>query len=130
MRLTSLFVLFTQGDDVDWPGLLSTEASLILHQHSIQGDITPLQEALCYWLAFSQKYREKRYDATCLWNILKTLEEKWNDGRLAGEEVSREYLLLSMLITYSSCLSRTLPWAISLASLSALGVIGTQAKAP
>ena len=86
--MTTCKPFFLQGKDCDWPGLLPTEANLILHQHSIQGDITPLQEALCYWLAFSQKYRERMFDATCLWNILKTLEEKWNAGRLSGEEVS------------------------------------------
>lgn len=77
----------SQGKNSDWPGLLSPDANLILHQHSVQGDITPLQEALCYWLAFSRKYREQRFDSTCLWNILKTLDEKWAEGQLSGEEV-------------------------------------------
>ena len=65
----------------------------------MQGDITPAQEAFCYWITFSKKYRECNFDATSLVNILKTLEQKWLDGYLSGEEVSYIKYIFSALTT-------------------------------
>ncbi|XP_067937047.1 BAI1-associated protein 3-like [Watersipora subatra] len=78
-----------EGEPEDWLGILSKEADVILHQHSVQGDITPAQEAFCYWITFSAKYRECNFDASCLLNIVKSLEEKWCNGCLSGEEEAR-----------------------------------------
>ncbi|KAF6032338.1 hypothetical protein EB796_009359 [Bugula neritina] len=80
--------LFT-GNKEDWRGSLSVEADTILHQHAIQGDITPVQKAFCYWIAYSQKFRDSSFDSTCLLNILKNLNEHWNGGVLSGEEEAR-----------------------------------------
>jgi len=82
-----LYLNVAQGNKEDWRGSLSVEADTILHQHAIQGDITPVQKAFCYWIAYSQKFRDSSFDSTCLLNILKNLNEHWNGGVLSGEEV-------------------------------------------
>ncbi|KAL5018735.1 hypothetical protein ScPMuIL_004457 [Solemya velum] len=86
-----------------WAGDLPKPAQTILHQHSIQGDITPVQQAMCRWIAYSSKHLEHPFDYQLLLTLLKDLDELWKPESLSREE--EESLADSFKYFMDYCLS-------------------------
>lgn len=75
-----------QTDPGRWGGELPAEALLILHQHAVQGDITAVQEAACYWLAYSAIHLHLGLDFRLLHRVLADLLSAWLPTTLDKEE--------------------------------------------
>lgn len=58
----------------------------VLHQHAVQGDMTQLQLAAVWWLAYS---RLDDIEPAVLTRLLAALEQAWPNESLTREEVSR-----------------------------------------
>lgn len=92
------------NDDVSkWAGKLPQAAMTILHQHAIQGDITDLQQAICYWSAFCRKHIEHSFDYALMYLQLENLDSLWEPGQLSPTE--EESLAESFSIFIDYCLN-------------------------
>lgn len=69
-----------------WNGVLPQAAQTIIHQHAIQGDVTPVQQAVCRWMAYSRKHLEHPLDYQLLLNILQDLDKLWEPSVLSRDE--------------------------------------------
>ncbi|XP_013387652.1 BAI1-associated protein 3 isoform X2 [Lingula anatina] len=86
-----------------WVGELPQAAQTILHQHAIQGDITPVQQAMCRWLSYSRKHMEHPFDYEYLLQVLEELEKSWEPGSLSRDE--EESVVESFNIFIEYCLN-------------------------
>ncbi|XP_064115164.1 BAI1-associated protein 3-like [Macrobrachium nipponense] len=75
-----------KDDTTSWDGELSAAAETILHQHAIQGDLTPLQQAMCRWTAAARTHATKTLDHRVLHRILMSLHDLWDSESLSKEE--------------------------------------------
>ncbi|XP_052265684.1 BAI1-associated protein 3-like isoform X2 [Dreissena polymorpha] len=69
-----------------WNGELPQAAQTIIHQHAIQGDVTPTQQAVCRWMAYSRKHLEYPLDYQVLLTLLQELDAVWEPTSLSREE--------------------------------------------
>lgn len=77
--------LAKEGGQV-WSGELSREAKTILHQHAIQGDITLVRQAICWWLAMTHQFCRKMFPWQHLIQSLEDMEGKWDSEILYRED--------------------------------------------
>ncbi|XP_045213590.2 BAI1-associated protein 3-like isoform X3 [Mercenaria mercenaria] len=69
-----------------WHGELPQAAQTIIHQHAVQGDITPVQQAVCRWMAYSRKHFDHPLDYQLLLSLLQELDKLWEPTSLSREE--------------------------------------------
>lgn len=77
---------FVQNKSTPWSGELSGATETILHQHAIQGDITPIQREMCRWIAFSKKHLEHNLSHKLILSITEQLEQVWQPTSLSKDE--------------------------------------------
>lgn len=82
-----------QDDTMSWDGELSAAAEAILHQHAIQGDLTPLQQAICRWTAAARTHTHKPLDHRVLHRLLMAVHDLWDTETLSKEEVGPGWAL-------------------------------------
>ncbi|XP_069995655.1 BAI1-associated protein 3 isoform X6 [Penaeus vannamei] len=75
-----------KDDTMSWDGELSAAAEAILHQHAIQGDLTPLQQAICRWTAAARTHTHKPLDHRVLHRLLMAVHDLWDTETLSKEE--------------------------------------------
>ncbi|UYV62344.1 BAIAP3 [Cordylochernes scorpioides] len=77
-----------QGPSHEWSGELPEAALTILHQHAIQGDLSPLQQSLCAWIMHSRKHLESPLDYDLLARLLEEFNAEWGgrDNPLTRDE--------------------------------------------
>jgi BAI1-associated protein 3 len=66
---------------------LPRAAETILHQHAIQGDITPIQREMCRWIAFSKKHVKHCFSPKLLLVVTEQLEHVWRPTALSKDEI-------------------------------------------
>ncbi|XP_041363362.1 BAI1-associated protein 3-like [Gigantopelta aegis] len=86
-----------------WNGVLPQAAQTIMHQHAIQGDITEEQQAVCRWMAYSQKHTERQLNYDILLALLNNLNKTWKSASLSSEE--EECLAESFLTFIDYCMN-------------------------
>ncbi|CAI9723929.1 BAI1-associated protein 3-like isoform X3 [Octopus vulgaris] len=86
-----------------WAGKLPQAALTILHQHAIQGDVTDIQQAICYWAAFCRKHIEHTFDYALMYLQLERLDSVWEPGQLSS--IEEESLIESFNLFIDYCLN-------------------------
>ncbi|XP_066292964.1 BAI1-associated protein 3-like isoform X1 [Branchiostoma lanceolatum] len=69
-----------------WDGNLSQPAQTILHQHFIQQELTPLDEAIVRWRAYSKQHLQYAFDYEFLYKLLHELHNSWQPDKITREE--------------------------------------------
>ncbi|XP_025835570.1 BAI1-associated protein 3 [Agrilus planipennis] len=89
----NLYVMFIDyelsnwnGETWTWSGDLSGPALTILHQHSVQGDLTELQKNLAKLVAATRVYLKHPLDPRWMLQVLQDLEHSWLCASLTREE--------------------------------------------
>nr|XP_032826032.1 BAI1-associated protein 3 isoform X1 [Petromyzon marinus]XP_032826033.1 BAI1-associated protein 3 isoform X1 [Petromyzon marinus]XP_032826034.1 BAI1-associated protein 3 isoform X1 [Petromyzon marinus]XP_032826035.1 BAI1-associated protein 3 isoform X1 [Petromyzon marinus]XP_032826036.1 BAI1-associated protein 3 isoform X1 [Petromyzon marinus] len=75
-----------QGGLSTWDGELSKCAKTVLHQHAVQTDIPPAQQAILHWQAYSKYHQANAISYTCLHNALQQVEQSFQDASVAHEQ--------------------------------------------
>ncbi|XP_053551277.1 BAI1-associated protein 3 [Bombina bombina] len=68
----------TETDYWSWKGEMSKHAFTILSHHSMQMDLSALQQAVIKWQAFSKHHQVHTMDYSYLLGLLKSIEEQWD----------------------------------------------------
>ncbi|XP_064414905.1 BAI1-associated protein 3 [Latimeria chalumnae] len=96
-----------ETDYYSWKGELSKEALTILSHHVMQTDLTPLQQAMIRWQAYSIHHQVQSMDYAFLLELLKVLESQWNPV-LQSEQEQRLAESFNLFTDYCFLLLRTL----------------------
>ncbi|KAM4697578.1 BAI1-associated protein 3 [Rhinophrynus dorsalis] len=76
----------TESEYWNWKGALSKPAFTILSHHSMQTDISNLQQAVIKWQAFSKHHQVQALDYSYLLGLLKHIEEQWDPAMCQREQ--------------------------------------------
>ena len=81
-------IFFPKDDSLSWDGKLDEAAETILHQHALQGDLTPLQQAVCRWQAYTRTHISGyALDHRILHRKFLAIHDLWDEDNLSKEEV-------------------------------------------
>ncbi|XP_063286478.1 BAI1-associated protein 3 [Pelobates fuscus] len=69
-----------------WKGELSKHAFTLMSHHSMQTDLSNLQQAAIKWQAFSKHHQVQPMDYTYLLGLLKNIEELWDPSMCQKEQ--------------------------------------------
>ncbi|KAM9304727.1 BAI1-associated protein 3 [Gastrophryne carolinensis] len=75
----------TEVDTWNWKGEMSKHAFTIMSHHSMQTDLSSLQQAIIKWQAFSKHHQVHPMDYSYLLGLLKTIEEQWDPAMCPKE---------------------------------------------
>ncbi|OCT64156.1 hypothetical protein XELAEV_18045257mg [Xenopus laevis] len=76
----------TEVESWIWKGELSKHAFTILSHHSMQTDLSSLQQAVIKWQAFSKHHQIQSMDYSFLLGLLKLIEEQWDPTMCQREQ--------------------------------------------
>ncbi|KAM4631580.1 BAI1-associated protein 3 [Discoglossus pictus] len=76
----------TEMDTWNWKGEMSKHAFTMLSHHSMQTDLSALQQAVIKWQAFSKHHQVHSMDYSYLLGLLKSIEEQWDPAMFKREQ--------------------------------------------
>ncbi|XP_041434484.1 BAI1-associated protein 3 [Xenopus laevis] len=76
----------TEVESWNWKGELSKHAFTILSHHSMQTDLSSLQQAVIKWQAYSKHHQIVSMDYSFLLGLLKHIEEQWDPTMCQREQ--------------------------------------------
>ncbi|XP_056392530.1 BAI1-associated protein 3 isoform X2 [Hyla sarda] len=88
MLLTQLLQYEHKRTEVElwnWKGEMSKHAYTIMSHHSMQTDLSSLQQAVIKWEAFSKHHQEHPLNYSYLLGLLKNIEEQWDPAACTRE---------------------------------------------
>ncbi|XP_063790639.1 BAI1-associated protein 3 [Pseudophryne corroboree] len=69
----------------NWKGEMSKHALTVMSHHSMQADLSSLQQAVIKWQAFSKHHQVHPLDYSYLLDLLKNIEEQWEPSMCPRE---------------------------------------------
>ncbi|KAG8433032.1 hypothetical protein GDO86_017341 [Hymenochirus boettgeri] len=92
----------TEVESWNWKGELSKHAFTLLSHHSMQTDLSNLQQAVIKWQAFSKHHQIQALDYSYMLGLLKQIEEQWDPTMCQREQ--EQTLAESFILFTEYCL--------------------------